>query len=129
VSGKGGKHRVVPYGQQTRDTLLEYWRQEQPTDRLFTGTTSRGTPFTVRGVQYVVAQAHKRSGLKKEVHPHTLRHAFAVHYLNNGGSLIRLQQLLGHAYISTTLVYLKHASIPLREVATPLDVLTGKSRS
>ena len=125
--GKGGKHRVVPYGQQARETLLELFRQEKPTGALFIGVTT-GTPFTVRGVQYAVARARKRSGLKKDVHPHTLRHSFAVHYLNNGGSLLRLQQLLGHAHISTTLVYLKYASIPLREVNTPLDMLVGKSR-
>lgn len=125
--GKGKKDRVVPYGQQARETLLEHFRQNRPTDALFTGATTGGM-FTIRGVQYVVNQALKRSGLKKEVHPHTLRHSFAVHYLNNGGSLIRLQQLLGHAHISTTLVYLKYTSIPLRETATPLDFLTGKSR-
>lgn len=125
--GKGGKHRVVPYGQQTRETLLEFFRQQKPSDALFVGATT-GTSFTIRGVQYVVNQAFKRSGLKKEVHPHTLRHSFAVHYLNNGGSLLRLQQLLGHAHLSTTFVYLKYASIPLREIDTPLDVLNGKSR-
>jgi site-specific recombinase XerD len=126
--GKGGKHRVIPYGQQTRDTLLELFRQEKPTDALFVGVTS-GTPFTARGVQYVVNQAYKRSGLKKYVHPHTLRHSFAVHYLNNGGSVLRLQQLLGHSDISTTMLYLKYTSIPLRDIDTPLDVLTGKSRA
>lgn len=125
--GKGNKLRVVPYGQQTKDTLNEYFRQERPTDALFVGATT-GEAFTVRGVQYVVNQAFKRSKLKKDVHPHTLRHTFAVHYLNNGGSLLRLQQLLGHAHISTTLVYLKFATIPLREIDTPLDFLTGKSR-
>ncbi len=126
--GKGGKHRVVPYGQQTRETLLEYFRQEKITDALFMGSTT-GEAFTVRGVQYVVNQAHKRSSLKKDVHPHTLRHTFAVHYLNNGGSLLRLQQLLGHAHVGTTMVYLKYASVPLRDIDTPLDVLTGKSRA
>ena len=49
--------------------------------------------------------------------------------MNNGGSLMRLQQLLGHAHLSTTLVYLKYASVPLREVDTPLDFLTGKRRT
>ncbi|HNP42055.1 MAG TPA: tyrosine-type recombinase/integrase [Nitrospira sp.] len=126
--GKGDKARVVPYGQQTRETLNEYFRQERPLDALFVGSTT-GEAFTVRGVQYVVNQALKRCGLRKRVHPHTLRHTFAVHYLNNGGSLMRLQQLLGHAHLSTTLVYLKYASVPLREVETPLDFLTGKRRT
>ncbi len=123
--GKGNKDRVVPYGAAVRETLLELFRQEKPTDALFCGATT-GEMFTVRGVQYVVKEALKRSGLKKNVHPHTLRHTFAVHYLNNGGSLLRLQQLLGHAHLSTTLIYLKYASVPLREVATPLDVLRQK---
>jgi site-specific recombinase XerD len=126
--GKGDKDRVVPYGQQTRETLLTYFHQERLTDALFMGATT-GEMFTVRGVQYVVNQALKHSGLKKNVHPHTLRHSFAVHYLNNGGSLIRLQQLLGHAHVSTTLIYLKYTSVPLRETNTPLDFLTGKSRT
>ena len=125
--GKGGKHRVVPYGQQTRETLLELFRQERITDALFLGATT-GEAFTVRGVQYVVDQAYKRSGLKKEVHSHPLRHTFAIHYLNNGGSVLRLQQLLGHADLGTTMIYLKYASIPLRDIDTPLDVMTGKSR-
>jgi integrase/recombinase XerD len=125
--GKGDKARVIPYGQQTRETLNEYFRQERPQDALFVGSTT-GELFTVRGVQYVVSQACKRSGLTKRVHPHTLRHSFAVHYLNNGGSLLRLQQLLGHAHLSTTLVYLKYASMPLRETQTPLDFLMGKIR-
>jgi site-specific recombinase XerD len=125
--GKGDKVRVIPYGQQTRETLNEYFRQEKPVDALFTGAIT-GEMFTIRSVQYIVKQALKRSGLHKRVHPHTLRHSFAVHYLNNGGSLLRLQQLLGHTQISTTLIYLRYAAIPLREVATPLDFLTGKRR-
>ena len=59
------------------------------------------------------------------VTPHVIRHTFAVHYLNNGGSLTRLQQLLGHAHMSTTLLYLRYAAIPLKEVPTPLDHLAG----
>jgi site-specific recombinase XerD len=118
---------VIPYGQQTRETLNEYFRQEKPVDALFTGAIT-GEMFTIRSVQYIVKQALKRSGLHKRVHPHTLRPSFAVHYLNNGGSLLRLQQLLGHTQISTALIYLRYAAIPLREVATPLDFLTGKRR-
>ncbi len=79
--GKGDKARVLPYGQQTRETLNEYFRQEKPKDALFTGATT-GEMFTVRAVQYIVNQALKRCGLPKRVHPHTLRHSFAVHYLN-----------------------------------------------
>ena len=53
---------------------------------------------------------------------------FAVHYLNNGGSIVRLQQLLGHSELGSTILYLRYASIPLREIDTPLDVLQGRHR-
>ena len=122
--GKGGKHRVVPYGARVREVLTEYFRHAKPTDWLFEGNEA-GQPISVKAVQYMVREAHDRTPIRKAVHPHTIRHTFAVHYLNNGGSLTRLQQLLGHAHLSTTLLYLRYAAIPLREVATPLDHLSG----
>lgn len=125
--GKGGKHRVVPYGVAVVDALKAYYEQERPTDWLF-GGNEKGEPLSVKAVQYMVREAHRRTPIRKAVHPHTLRHTFAVHYLNNGGSLTRLQQLLGHAHLSTTLLYLRYAAIPLRDVDTPLDVLRGQSR-
>lgn len=122
--GKGGKHRVVPYGQAVVGVLGEYYRFAQPTDWLFEGNTP-GEPMSVKAVQYMVREAHDRTPIRKNVHPHVIRHTFAVHYLNNGGSLTRLQQLLGHAHMSTTLLYLRYAAIPLKEIPTPLDHLTG----
>ncbi|MCB9351971.1 MAG: tyrosine-type recombinase/integrase [Lewinellaceae bacterium] len=62
----------------------------------------------------------------QKVCPHTLRHCFAVHYLNNGGNLVRLQQLLSNAYLSTTLLYLRYASITLRDIPSPLDFLSDE---
>jgi len=95
-SGKGGRHRTVPYGAGLRQTLNEYFRQRRPKDYLFPG--AKGNPcMSVRGVQWIVRETVKRARLQKDIHPHTLRHTFAVHYLNNGGNLVRLQQLLGHA--------------------------------
>jgi integrase/recombinase XerD len=126
--GKGGKHRVVPYGVAVvTEALKAYFEQEKPTDWLFEGATP-GEPMTVKTVQYMVREAHKRTAIRKNVHPHVLRHTFAVHYLNNGGSLTRLQQLLGHGHLSTTLIYLRYAAIPMCDIDTPLDVLLGVSR-
>jgi len=123
--GKGGRHRTVPYGEALRHTLNEYFRQRKPKNWLFPG--AKGNPcMSVRGVQWIVRETVKRARLHKEIHPHTLRHTFAVHYLNNGGNLVRLQQLLGHAHLSTTLLYLRYASIPLRDIPTPLDILKKK---
>jgi site-specific recombinase XerD len=90
---------------------------------LFERINEPGVPITVRGVQYIVGQVVKRSKLKKDIHPHTFRHCFAVHYLDNGGSLLRLKELLGHEQLSTTLHYLKYSKIPLTESQTPLESL------
>jgi site-specific recombinase XerD len=125
--GKGGKHRVVPYGLAVTEVLKTYFLIEKPTDWLFEGST-KGEPASVKSIQYAVREAHKRAPIRKAVHPHTLRHTFAVHYLNNGGSIVRLQQLLGHSELGSTLIYLKYAAIPLRETDTPLDVLRGRHR-
>ena len=125
--GKGGKHRVVPYGISVVEAMREHYVINKPTDWLFEGNKA-GEPVTTKGVQYAVREAKKHAPIKKAVHPHTLRHTFAVHYLNNGGSIVRLQQLLGHSDLGSTLLYLKYASIPLREIATPLDVLRGCER-
>jgi site-specific recombinase XerD len=125
--GKGGKHRVVPYGLAVRDALKAYFLTEKLTDWLFEGA-EKGEPLSVRAVQYMVRQAHKHAPIRKAVHPHTLRHTFAVHYLNNGGSIVRLQQILGHSDIGSTLLYLRYAAIPLREIDTPLDHLRGQHR-
>lgn len=125
--GKGGKHRVVPYGQAVVGVLKVYFELERPTDYLFEGNVT-GKPISVSAVQYMVREAQQRTAIRKAVHPHILRHTFAVHYINNGGSLVRLQQLLGHAHLSTTLLYLRYAAIPLRDIDTPLDVLRGMSR-
>jgi site-specific recombinase XerD len=120
--GKGGKHRLVPYGRAVAEVLRAYYVQERPTNWLFEGNVA-GEPISVKAVQYMVREAMKRTPIHKDIHPHSIRHTFAVHYLNSGGTLIRLQQLLGHTDISTTFRYLRYTSIPLREVSTPLDVL------
>jgi site-specific recombinase XerD len=123
-NAKGKKTRVVPYDEHLRGTMIDYFRQVKPTDYFITsGTKPSPKGITNRGVQYIVRETRKRAGLRKKICPHTLRHCFSVHYLNNGGSLHRLQQLLGHKYISTTLRYLSYASIPLRDIPSPLHFL------
>lgn len=121
---KGGKTRLLPYGDRLRDTLNAYYRAKQPNDYLIPGGNRSTDPhISVRGVQYIVQQCRKRTALRKACCPHTLRHCFAIHYLEKGGNLMRLQQLLGHAQIGTTLRYLSYASIPLADIDSPLDRL------
>ncbi|MEL7376977.1 MAG: tyrosine-type recombinase/integrase [Bacteroidota bacterium] len=119
---KGGNERILPYGDRIRSTLRAYYQHYLPDDYLIpAGYRGKNPGIAVRGVQYIVRKTLIRSGLRKKVCPHSLRHSFAVHYLNNGGSLLRLKQLLGHKCMSTTLLYLRYASIPLRNICSPLD--------
>jgi site-specific recombinase XerD len=124
-NSKGNKTRVVNYGEQLRDTLNKYCKARGgvPANTLLESYKEKDKPLTLRGVQYIVRQVVKRSGIKKRISPHTLRHTFAVHYLNAGGSIFHLQMLLGHANITTTLHYLKYANLPEGKTLSVLDIL------
>ena len=128
--GKGNRIRTIPYSEALRTTLTQYFKslKTPPTVYLFENKEVVGQGITIRGVQYIVKEVLKRSRLKKEVHPHTFRHSFAVHYIDNGGSLLRLKELLGHERIDTTLHYLKFCKIPLQETPTPLDVMLNRQK-
>jgi len=122
-TAKGNKLRVIPYGEYIRTTLHDYVRMLGyfPKGALIESYKEKGQPLTLRGVQHIVREIAKRSGVRKRVHCHTLRHTYAVHFLNNGGHLPQLQKLLGHDNITTTLHYLKYAHVPLQQIQTPLD--------
>ena len=122
---KGGKLRVIPYGAHIRTTLKDYIKVlgYLPKGAIIESYKEKGSPLSKRGLQHIVREVAKRSGIKKKISCHTLRHSFAVHFLNNGGHLPQLQRLLGHSHLTTTLHYLKYAHIPLREIKTPLDCL------
>jgi site-specific recombinase XerD len=96
---------------------------------LFENRDEAGKAITIRGVQYIVGEVVKRSRLKRDIHPHTFRHTFAIHYINNGGNLLRLKELLGHENIETTLHYLKFCSIPLLDSPSPLTVMLNRNKS
>ena len=125
---KGGRHRVLPYDESLRSLLIAHYHAHSPTDFLFTSASRQRVQkdgISVRGVQYIVRQMVEASGINKKVCPHTLRHCFAVHYLNCGGNLLRLKQLLGHACISTTLRYLSYANPEVRDISSPLGLIIG----
>lgn len=124
-NGKGNKTRVVHYGQTIREVLKQYIAVlgYYPKHTIIEAHTKPGVALSIRGVQHIVREVVKHAKLSKKVSPHTLRHTFAVHYLNRGGSIFRLQKLLGHKYITTTLNYLKFAIIPKSSDLSPLDML------
>lgn len=110
VFGKGGKERLVPFGEVARDWLVRYLEQArgeilagQQTEDLF--VTARGAGMT-RAMFWVIVKKHAQgAGITAPLSPHTLRHAFATHLLNHGADLRAVQMLLGHADISTTTIY------------------------
>ena len=105
VTGKGAKTRVLPVGAKAI-AALKAWLQLRPagTDAaLF--TTRQGRRLSARAVQDRVRRLALRQGVPGKVHPHTLRHSFASHLLESSGDLRAVQELLGHADISTTQVY------------------------
>jgi integrase/recombinase XerC len=107
ITGKGGKTRLVPTLPAAREAVAEYVRQcpfhMDATTPLFFG--SRGGPLRARIVQIVMAKMRGALGLASTATPHALRHAFATHLLQAGGDLRAIQELLGHASLSTTQRY------------------------
>ncbi len=108
VAGKGARTRVVPVGSHALDAVKKWLKQRAPLikaggDALFVGRN--GTRLTPRAIQYRLKQWALKLGLASNVHPHVLRHSFASHVLQSSGDLRAVQEMLGHASISTTQVY------------------------
>jgi len=110
VFGKGGKERLVPVGTLALDVAGRYLAGVRP--RLDRGKgkgavflNQRGTPLTRMTVWTIVSRAARRAGIERRISPHTLRHSCATHLLEGGADLAAVQELLGHADISTTQVY------------------------
>jgi integrase/recombinase XerD len=110
VTGKGSKTRLVPVGSRARDALRAYLQEERPAFvKRRTGSeiflSARGGKLTTVRIWQIVKRLAKHAGLEQNVYPHLLRHSFATHLLENGADLRIIQELLGHADISTTQIY------------------------
>lgn len=118
IIGKGGKERVVPVIGPAREAVEVYLRlcpyPTEPDTALFRGV--RGGALGPRAVQKVVEQVRLQLGLPASVTPHAMRHSFATHLLNAGGDLRAIQELLGHASLSTTQAYTAVDTARLMEV-------------
>ncbi|MCS7081710.1 MAG: site-specific tyrosine recombinase XerD [Bacteroidetes bacterium] len=110
--GKGARERLVPMGRMAIEWAERYQREVRPhlvrrphraSNRLF--LNARGGPMSRMAIWTIVAQAARRAGITKPVSPHTLRHSFATHLLEGGADLRAVQELLGHAFITTTQLY------------------------
>lgn len=123
--GKGNKDRYVPLSEIQIRGLKKYISAECPSVWCFNGNNAEGkpVPLSTRGIQWIIREARKHSGIKKQVTTHSFRHSYATHLLEMGLDIISIKDLLGHADIQTTLVYLHVAQLGRQKPFSPLDRL------
>jgi integrase/recombinase XerC len=110
ILGKGGKERYVFFSEEGTEALKAYipvrearMKPENPVDALF--INKRGGALSIQGARWITSVYSERSNLPKNVHPHALRHSFATHLVNAGCDIRIVQELMGHANLSTTQRY------------------------
>jgi site-specific recombinase XerD len=124
--GKGNKDCCLPMGAMLARGIASYIAADKPRTYLFEGND--GNAYSQRGAQWAIAQAVKKATIIKDVSLHTLRHTYATHHLEQGVNIITIKDLLGHAHIDTTMMYL-HLARPSAIVAfSPLDTLYNRSK-
>jgi site-specific recombinase XerD len=121
------KDRIVPLAKSMAVGLKKYLRAENPHVWLFNGKEPDGR-YSVRGLSWVMRENLKKTSIKKDVNLHSLRHSYATHLLEQGLNIVTLKELLGHADITTTMLYLHVAQCPLIKPHSPLDTLYNLSQ-
>ncbi|MBS2770998.1 tyrosine recombinase XerC [Anoxybacillus rupiensis] len=123
IYGKGNKQRYVPFGSFAKQALERYV-QKGRNELLAKSKTAnhslflnfRGSPLTPRGVRYILNEVVEKAALTQKVSPHVFRHTFATHLLNEGADMRTVQELLGHAHLSSTQIYTHVTKDRLRHV-------------
>jgi site-specific recombinase XerD len=122
--GKGGKDRYVPIPTKTSHKIEFLLRLTEDTNPyLFPSGHKDGYHISIKTIQCVVKQAADRAQIKKNIHPHTLRHSYATHLLEQGTDIRIIQKLLGHAKLDTTQLYTQVSTQLIKNVTSPLDNL------
>lgn len=116
------KDRIVPLSDYMQKGLRKYLAAENPHLWLFNGKEHDGR-YSVKGLSWVMREALKKTSIKKDVNLHSLRHSYATHLLEEGVNIVTVKNLLGHAEIATTMIYLHVAQCPLVKSHSPLDTL------
>jgi len=125
LRGKGNKDRYVPIGSFCHDALVDYLEigrsqlmakgHYEDNEHVFLFVNYKGEQLTSQGIAYILDQMVKKSATTLSIHPHKLRHSFATHLLNNGADIRTVQELLGHASLSTTQIYTHLSKEKLRD--------------
>lgn len=110
IRGKGSKERLVPIGHHAMQAIARYLTKVRPLHKKSAETSAlflsyRGKPLDRERIWGIIKDTARAAGITKEIHPHTFRHSFATHLLENGADLRIIQEMLGHADISTTQIY------------------------
>ena len=116
-SGKGKKDRMFILSKKISKKLENFSKRFSDWNYIF----SKEKPLTTRNIQKIVQKTTEKAGIEKSVHPHTLRHSFATHLLENGVDIRKIQVLLGHASLTTTQIYAHVSSKELKKIKSPLD--------
>ncbi len=119
------KDRILPLSPTMAIGLKKYLAAENPHIWLFNGKEASGK-YSVRGLSWVMRETLKKTSIQKEVNLHSLRHSYATHLLEDGLNIVTVQKLLGHADITTTMLYLHTAQCELVKPHSPLDSLYGR---
>lgn len=124
---KGRKDRYVPMGELLMNEIKNYLLRDKPVKWLFNGKNYNC--YSPQGVRRAVREAQHKTSIRKRITPHTLRHTYATHLLEQGLDIVSIKELLGHSYIETTMVYLHVVMKDNKTVFSPLDTLFNKSES
>ena len=126
--GKGGKDRYTLLSFKLLAELRQYYRKYRPQVYLFPSTYKKrkNSPLAYESIRSVYEQARKKAGIKKGEGLHTLRHTFATHLLEAGYDIRKIQVLMGHTRLSTTMIYLHVSRETLSKIPSPLDLIDTK---
>ncbi|MBS8122011.1 site-specific tyrosine recombinase/integron integrase [Candidatus Vampirococcus lugosii] len=118
---KGAKDRTIPLSKEILKLLKIYYKKYKPNELLFPGEGNY--IYSDKSIQNIVKNASKKAGIMKNVTPHTLRHSYATHLLENGVDIKYIQELLGHSNIKTTQIYTHITNPSLDKIENPFDTL------
>ena len=128
VKGKGKKERYTLLSKKLLPQLRSYYRQYRPKTYLFPSSFKKNNdqPLSYETIRTVYEDARKTAGIKRGTGVHTLRHSFATHLLEAGYDIRKIQVLMGHARLTTTMIYLHVSRQTLSKIPSPLDLIDNK---